>query len=110
MAAKRRARQLAVLLAVAALLVTASGPAAGTAGAQAPGAARLARSGQERGVAVTLLTGDKVLLRQRPGGRTSVQVVAAPRRGGRPSSVAERRFDRPPARPSGGEQRAFPVR
>lgn len=85
MAAKRRARQLAILLAVAALLVTAPGPAGGTAGAQAAGAARLARSGQERGVAVTLLTGDKVLLRQRPGGRTSVQVVAAPRRGGRPS-------------------------
>lgn len=85
MAAKRRARQLAILLAVAALLVTAPGPAAGTAGEQATGAARLARSGQERGVAVTLLTGDKVLLRQRPGGRTSVQVVAAPRRGGRPS-------------------------
>ena len=85
MAATRRARQLAILLAVAALLVTAPGPAAGTAGAQAAGAARLARSGQERGVAVTLLTGDKVLLRQRPGGRTSVQVVAAPRRGGRPS-------------------------
>lgn len=85
MAAKRRARQLAILLAVAALLVTAPVPAAGAAGAQTAAAARLARSGQERGVAVTLLTGDKVLLRKRPGGRTSVQVIAAPRRGGRPS-------------------------
>jgi hypothetical protein len=36
-------------------------------------------------VAVTLLTGDKVLVRQRPGERQSVQVVAARRRGPRPA-------------------------
>jgi hypothetical protein len=84
MPAKRRVRQLTILLALVALLATAPGPAAGTAGAQAAGA-RLARSGQERGVAVTLLTGDKVLLRQRPGDRQAVQVVPARRRGPRPS-------------------------
>jgi subtilisin family serine protease len=83
MPAKRRVRQLTILLALVALLATAPG-AAGTTGAQAAGA-RLARSGQERGVAVTLLTGDKVLLRQRPGDRQTVQVVPARRRGARPT-------------------------
>jgi subtilisin family serine protease len=34
---------------------------------------------------VTLLTGDKVLLRKRPGDRRSVQVIAAKRRGARPA-------------------------
>jgi len=80
----RRVRHLTVLLAVAALLVTSAGPAAGT-GAQAAPATRPARAAQGRAVAVTLLTGDKVLLRQRPGQRQSVQVVAAKRRGPRPS-------------------------
>ena len=79
----RRVRHLTVLLAVAALLVTSSGPAAGT-GAQAAPATR-PRAVQGRVVAVTLLTGDKVLVRQRPGERQSVQVVAAKRRGPRPS-------------------------
>ena len=84
MPAERRVRQLTILLALAALLATAPGPAAATAGAQAAGA-RLARSGQERGVAVTLLTGDKLLLRQRPGDRQAVQVVPARRRGAGPT-------------------------
>ena len=79
----RRVRHLTTLLAVA-LLVTSSGPAAGT-GAQAARATRPARAAQGRAVAVTLLTGDKVLVRQRPGERQSVQVVAARRRGPRPS-------------------------
>jgi subtilisin family serine protease len=80
----RRVRHLTVLLAVAALLVTSSGAAAG-AGAQTAPAARPARAVQGRAVAVTLLTGDKVLVRQRPGERQSVQVVAAKRRGPRPA-------------------------
>ena len=80
----RRVRHLTVLLAVAALLVTSSGPAAGT-GARTTPAARPARAAQGRAVAVTLLTGDKVLLRQRPGQRQSVQVVAAKRPGARPA-------------------------
>jgi subtilisin family serine protease len=79
----RRVRHLTVLLAVAALLITSSGPAAGT-GAQPASAARPVRAAQGRAVAVTLLTGDKVLLRQRPGERHSVQVVAARRPGARP--------------------------
>jgi hypothetical protein len=79
----RRVRHLTVLLAVA-LLVTSSGAAAGTA-AQAAPAARPARAAQGRAVAVTLLTGDKVLVRQRPGQRQSVQVVAAKRPGARPT-------------------------
>jgi subtilisin family serine protease len=80
----RRVRHLTVLLAVAALLVPSSGPAAGT-GAQTAPAARPARAVQGRAVAVTLLTGDKVLVRQRPGQRQSVQVVAAKRPGARPT-------------------------
>ena len=86
MPAMRRARQLLILLAVAALLATAAGPAGGQAAAAAPAAAApsLARPGQARAAAVTLVTGDKVLLRRRAG-RTSVQVVAAPRRGPRPA-------------------------
>ncbi|HSK37449.1 MAG TPA: hypothetical protein VLA80_12005 [Actinomycetota bacterium] len=69
-----------------ALLATAPGPAAGTAGAQAAGA-RLARAGQERGVAVTVLTGDKVLLRHRPGGRHGQRRRAVPRgRGASPAA------------------------
>ena len=80
----RRVRHLTVLLAVAALLVTAAGPAAG-AGAQAAPSARPARAVQGRAVAVTLLTGDKVLVRQRAGDRRSVQVVAAKRPGARPN-------------------------
>jgi hypothetical protein len=80
----RRVRHLTVLLAVAALLVTSSGPAAGTSAEPAP-AARAVRAAQDRAVAVTLLTGDKVLVRQRPGQRQSVQVVAAKRPGARPS-------------------------
>src|SRR4029450_10239904 len=80
----RRVRHLTVLLAVAALLVTSSGPAAGT-GAQTAPAGRPARAAQGRAVAVTLLTGDKVLIRQRPGQRQSVQVVAAKRPGARPT-------------------------
>ena len=83
MPAKRRARQLAILVAAVTLLATAPGPALGAAAQAAQ--TRPARSGQERGVAVTLLTGDKVLLRQRPGDRESVQIVAAPRRGPRPA-------------------------
>jgi subtilisin family serine protease len=80
----RRVRHLTVLLAVAALLVTSSGAAAGTAAQTAP-AARPARAAQGRAVAVTLLTGDKVLVRQRSGQRQSVQVVAAKRPGARPT-------------------------
>ena len=92
----RRVRHLTALLAVAALLVTSSGPAAG-AGAQPAGAARPVRAVQGRAVAVTLLTGDKVLLRQRPRERQSVQVVAARRPGARPNfevvSVSPDRFN-----------------
>ena len=82
MRAKRRVRQLTILLAVATLLVTAPGPAAG-AGDQGAAAPRGTRLGQERPVAITLLTGDKVLLRQRSG-RQAVQVVPARRAGARP--------------------------
>ena len=83
MRATRRVRQLTILLAVAALLVGAAGPAAGTGaqGAGAAAAARPARLSQVRPVAVTLVTGDKVLLRQQPGGRQAVQVVPARRPG-----------------------------
>jgi subtilisin family serine protease len=84
MPAKRRARQVAILLAVVALLVTTPGLGGG-AGAQGAGPARPARVGRDRPVAVTLLTGDKVLLRQRPGDRRTVQVVPARGRGARPS-------------------------
>jgi len=84
MPAMRRARQLLILLAVAALLATAAGPAGAAVAARTPAAPSLAQPGQARGTAVTLVTGDKVLLRQRAGGRTSVQVIAAPRRGPRP--------------------------
>jgi hypothetical protein len=75
MPAKPRARQLAILLA-AVMLLAATPAATGAAGTQATGT-RLARPGQERGVAITLLTGDKALLRQRPGGRQAVQVVCS---------------------------------
>src|SRR5829696_4265565 len=85
MPAMRRARQLLILLAVAALLATAAGPAGAAVAARTLAAPSLARPGQARSAAVTLVTGDKVLLRQRAGGRTSVQVIAAPRRGPRPS-------------------------
>jgi subtilisin family serine protease len=81
MPAKGRVRRLTILLAVAALLVTAPGPTAG-AGAQGAAASRGTRPGQERPVAITLLTGDKVLLRQRSG-RQAVQVVPARRPGAR---------------------------
>jgi subtilisin family serine protease len=81
MRATRRVRQLTILLAVAALLVTAPGPAAGTAAQGAGAAARPARLSQARPVAVTLVTGDKVLLRQQPGGRQAVQVLPAARPG-----------------------------
>ena len=84
MPAKPRARQLAILVAAVMLLATAPGTATGSAAAQGAGA-RLARPGPERGVAITLLTGDKVLLRQRPGDRQAVQVVPARRRGARPT-------------------------
>ena len=84
MPAKPRARQLAILVAAVLLLAAAPGPATAPAVAQAGGAG-LARPGQERGVAITLLTGDKVLLRQRPGDRQAVQVVPARRRGARPT-------------------------
>jgi len=83
MPATRRVRQLITLLAVVTLLVGAPGPAAGT-GARAAAAPRPARLSQQRPVAVTLLTGDKVLLRQASGGRQAVRVVAAKRPGGRP--------------------------
>jgi hypothetical protein len=81
MRATRRVRQLTILLAVAALLVTAPGPAAGTAAQGAGAAARPARLSQARPVAVTLVTGDKVLLRNQPGGRQAVQVLPAARPG-----------------------------
>ena len=84
MPAKPRARQLAILVAAVLLLAAAPGTATGSAAAQGAGA-RLARPGPERGVAITLLTGDKVLLRQRPGDRQAVQVVPARRRGARPT-------------------------
>jgi subtilisin family serine protease len=72
-AANRRARQLTALLAAAALLLAAPGPAAAQ--------ARAARTDRDPGVAVTLLTGDKVIVRQHPGGRRSVHVLPAPRVG-----------------------------
>jgi Subtilase family len=84
MRAKRRVRQLTILLVAAALLVTAPGPAAAGAGVQGAAASRGTRLGQERPVAVTLLTGDKVLLRQGSGARKAVQVVPARRPGARP--------------------------
>jgi subtilisin family serine protease len=70
-AANRRVRQLTVLLAAAALLLTALGPA--------DGQTRAARANRDRGLAVTLLTGDRVIVRQHPDGRRSVHVVPAPR-------------------------------
>jgi subtilisin family serine protease len=76
-AANRRVRQLTVLLAAAALLLAAPVPAGGQ--------ARAARANRDAGVAVTLLTGDKVIVRQHPGGRRSVHVVPA-RRPGRPAT------------------------
>jgi len=79
MPATRRARQLSILLLVTALVAGAAGPAAGVS-AQSAGATRVA---QQRPVAVTLLTGDKVLLRRQPGGRQAVQVL--PRRGASPA-------------------------
>jgi hypothetical protein len=82
MPAMRRARQLSILLLVTALVAGASGPAAG-ARAQNAGPARATRVAQQRPVAVTLLTGDKVLLRRQPGGRQAVQVL--PRRGASPA-------------------------
>jgi len=75
-ATKRRVRRLTILLVASALLATAAGPAGGQAGAPAP-------PGREaRGVAVTLLTGDKVILRQLAGERRSVHVIPAGRPGG----------------------------
>jgi subtilisin family serine protease len=75
-ATRRRVHQLTVLLVAGALLATAAAPAGGR-------AAQPARAAREaRGVAVTLLTGDKVILRQLPGQRQSVQVVPARRPGG----------------------------
>jgi len=75
-ATKRRVRQLTILMVASALLATAAGPAGGQAGASA-------RPGREaRGVAVTLLTGDKVILRQLAGERRSVHVIPARRPGG----------------------------
>jgi len=79
MPATRRARQLSILLLVSALVAGAPGPAVG-ARAQSAGATRVA---QQRPVAITLLTGDKVLLRRQPGGRQAVQVL--PRRGASPA-------------------------
>jgi subtilisin family serine protease len=76
-AANRRVRQLTVLLAAAALLLAAPVPAGGQ--------ARTARANRDPGVAVTLLTGDKVIVRQHPGGRRSVHVLPA-RRAGRPAT------------------------
>jgi hypothetical protein len=81
-ATKRRVRQLFILMVAAALLATAAGPQA--ASGQAGGAPT--RTGRDaRGVAVTLLTGDKVLLRDLPGRRHAVQVLPA-RRAGRPAT------------------------
>ena len=77
MAARRRIRRLTVLLSVAALLAATPGPAGG--------AGSPARAGRDRVAAVTLLTGDKVLLREHGGGRRAVQVLPA-RRTGRAAS------------------------
>jgi subtilisin family serine protease len=75
-ATRRRVRQLTVLMVAGALLAAAAGPAGGQPGPPT-------RAGREaRGVAVTLLTGDKVILRQLPGRRQSVQVLPARRPGG----------------------------
>ena len=80
MATKRRVRQLFILMVAAALLATTAGPASGQAGGSPT------RTGRDaRGVAVTLLTGDKVILRDLPGRRHAVQVLPA-RRPGRPAT------------------------
>jgi hypothetical protein len=72
-ATKRPVRQLFILLVAAALLATAAGPAGGGQAGGSP-----TRAGRDaRGVAVTLLTGDKVILRDLPGRRHSVQVLPA---------------------------------
>ena len=61
MATKRRVRQLTVLMVAGALLAAAAAPAGGQ-------PAQPARAGRDaRGVAVTLLTGDKVILRRTDG-------------------------------------------
>jgi subtilisin family serine protease len=75
-ATKRRVRQLTILMVACALLATAAAPAGGQAGQPA----RATR--EARGVVVTLLTGDKVILRRLPGQRQSVQVLPARRPGG----------------------------
>jgi hypothetical protein len=75
MAAKRRVRQLTILLAVAAVLVTGPGPAGAV--VPASGAAGPATGQRDRGVTVTLPTGDEAILRQEPGDRRSVRVHAA---------------------------------
>ena len=82
MATKRRVRQLVILTVAAVVLATAAGPQA--ASGQAGGSPT--RTGRDaRGVAVTLLTGDKVILRDLPGRRHAVQVLPA-RRAGRPAT------------------------
>jgi subtilisin family serine protease len=73
--ATRRVRRLSILLLAGALLA-----AAAPAGGQPVQPARAGRDA--RGVAVTLLTGDKVILRRLPGQRQSVQVLPARRPGG----------------------------
>jgi subtilisin family serine protease len=83
MRATRRVRQLTILLAVAALLAAApgTGATATSAAAGTVAATRPARLSQLRPVAVTLVTGDKVLVRRQPDGRQAVQVIPAARRG-----------------------------
>jgi subtilisin family serine protease len=72
-ATRRRVRRLTILLLAGVLLATGVAPAGGQAGQPA----RATR--EARGVAVTLLTGDKVILRQLPGERQSVHVLPARR-------------------------------
>jgi hypothetical protein len=75
-ATRRRVRRLTILILAGVLLATAAAPAGGQ-----PGQPARARR-EARGVAVTLLTGDKVILRRLPGERQSVHVIPASRPGG----------------------------
>jgi len=72
-----RLRRLAVLLATLALLAATPGVASG----RQPAGSATAAGGGSRPVTVTLLTGDKVIMRK-AGGRTGVTVVQAKRAGG----------------------------
>jgi subtilisin family serine protease len=74
--ATRRVHRLTILLLAGVLLASGAAPAGGQAGQP------VRPTREARGVAVTLLTGDKVILRQLPGERQSVHVIPARRPGG----------------------------